>query len=131
MNTPFLLLSLLLVAVSGAQAQSLPADVGSLPVRPQNLSQRPARAPLAPALIAPEQAAQAVGQTSEQAAQAPGQAPEQAVTPLRYGAGFEARQLGGTPGSNAAGAGRSGSGSGGSGGSGNGGGGRGGSGRGR
>lgn len=120
MNTPSFLFTLLLVAVSGAQAQSLPADVGSLPARPLNLSLRPAKVPTDTVLIMPEQAAQAVGQ-----------APEQAATPLPYGAGFEIRQLGSTPGSNAAGAGRSGSGGSGSSGNGGGGGGRGGSGRGR
>lgn len=122
MNTPSFLLSLLLVAVAGAQAQSFPADVGSLPTRPLNLSLRPAKVLTDAALTVPEPVAQATGQ-----------APEQAATQLPYGAGFETRQLGSTSGANAAGAGRSGSsgGSGGSGGSGNGGGGRGGSGRGR
>lgn len=120
MKTPTFLFSLLLFAVSGAQAESLPADVGNLSVRPLNLSQRPARAQADAALIQPKQEAQTTGQATEQA-----------VAPLPYGAGFETRQLGGTPGSNAAGAGRSG-GSGGSGnGGGGGGGGRGGAGRGR
>jgi uncharacterized membrane protein YgcG len=111
MNTRSLLFSLLLVAVSGAQAQSLSADAGSLSARPLNLSLRPAKAPTDAALFVPEQAAQATGQ-----------APEQAVTQLPYGTGFETRQLGSTSGG-------SGGSTGGSGGTG--GGGRGGSGRGR
>jgi hypothetical protein len=122
MNTPSFLLSLLLVAVSGAQAQSLPADVGNVSARPLNLSQRSAKAQTDAVLMEPEKSA--------------GQAPDQAATSLPYGAGFETRQLGSSAGGNAADAGRSGAsgasgGSGGSGGSGNGGGGRGGSGRGR
>ncbi|MDD2880047.1 MAG: hypothetical protein PHQ58_06395 [Rhodoferax sp.] len=123
MNTRPFLFSLLLVAMSGAQAQSLLADVGNSSTRPLNLSQRPAKALTDEALIVQEQAAQATGQ-----------ALEQMPTQLPYGAGFENRQLGSTSGntagSNAGSSGRSG-GSGGSGGSGNGGGGRGGSGRGR
>jgi uncharacterized membrane protein YgcG len=110
MNTRSLLFSLLLVAVSGAQAQSLTVDAGSLPARPLNLSQRPVKALTDAALIVPEQAAQAADPVLEQAA-----------TQLPYGAGFESRQQGGT----------SGSGAGSSGGTGGGGGGRGGSGRGR
>jgi hypothetical protein len=111
MNTRSLIFSLLLVAASGAQAQSFPADVGNLSARPLNLSLRPAKASTDAALIVPEQAAQATGQ-----------APEQAATQLPYGAGFETRQLGNTSGASAGGAGGSG---------GSGGGGRGGSGRGR
>lgn len=111
MNTRSLLFSLLLVAVSGAQAQSLPADVGSLSARPLNLSVHPASALTDAALIVPEQAAQATRQ-----------APEQAAVLLPYGAGFETRQLGSRTGDSAGSAGRSG---------GSGGGGRGGSGRGR
>ncbi len=110
MNTRSLLFSLLLLAVSGAQAQSLPADVGSLPARPLNLSLRPAKALTDAALIVPEQAAKATDPV-----------PEQAATQLPYGAGFETRHRGGTSGSSA----------GSSGGSGGSGGGRGGSGRGR
>lgn len=114
MNTRTLLFSLLLVAVSGTQAQSLPVDMDSLPARPLNLSLRPAKALTSAALVVPDPAAQATGQASEQAAMT-----------LSYGVGFEARQQGGTAGSSAGSAG----GSGGSGGSG--GGGRGGAGRGR
>jgi uncharacterized membrane protein YgcG len=116
MNTRSFLFPLLLVAMSGTQAQSLPADVGSLSARPLNLSLRPAKALTDPVLIVPDQSAQATGQ-----------APDQAATQLPYGAGFETRQMGGTSGSSAGSAGRSG----GTGGGGNGGGGRGGSGRGR
>ena len=116
MNTRSFLFPLLLVAMAGAQAQSLPADVGSLSARPLNLSLRPAKALTDPALIVPDESAQATGQ-----------APDQAATQLPYGAGFETRQMGGTSGSSAGSAGRSG----GTGGGGNGGGGRGGSGRGR
>lgn len=119
MNTRPFLFSLLLVAMSGAQAQSLPSDVGNSSARPLNLSQRPAKALTDTALIVQEQAAQATGQ-----------ALDQVPTQLPYGTGFETRQLGSTSGNTAGSAGRSG-GSGGSGGSGNGGGGRGGSGRGR
>lgn len=114
MNTRSFLFPLLLVAMSGTQAQSLPADVGSLSARPQNLSQRPAKASAGAVLVVPEQADQATDRL-----------PEQVPTPLPYGAGFETRQLGSASGSSAGSAGRSG-GSGGSGG-----GGRGGSGRGR
>ena len=112
MNTRSLLFSLLLVAVSGAQAQSLTVDAGSLPARPLNLSQRPAKALTDAALIVPEQAAQATEPV-----------PEQASTQLPYGAGLEARQQRGTSGSGAGSSGGSGGGGGG--------GGRGGSGRGR
>lgn len=55
MNTRSFLFSLLLVAVSGAQAQSLSADVGSLPARPLNLSLRPATALTDAAPAVPEQ----------------------------------------------------------------------------
>ena len=99
MNTRSFLFPLLLVAMSGTQAQSLPADVGSLSARPLNLSLRPAKAPTDAAPVVPEQAA----------------------TQLPYGAGFETRQTGRTSGSSGGNTG----GSGGSGGAGRGGSGRG------
>ena len=103
MNTRSFLFPLLLVAMSGTQAQSLPADVGGLSAHPLNLSLRPAKAPTDAAPVVPEQAA----------------------TQLPYGAGFETRQLGSTSGSSGVSTGGTG-GSGGAGGAG-----RGGSGRGR
>jgi hypothetical protein len=72
MNTRSFLFPLLLVAMSGTQAQSLPADVGGLSAHPLTLSQRPAKALMDAALVVPEQAA----------------------AQLPYGAGFETRQTG-------------------------------------
>jgi uncharacterized membrane protein YgcG len=111
MNTRSFLFSLMLVAVSGVQAQSLSADAGSLSARPLNLSQRPAKVLSDAALVLPEQAVQATDP-----------APEQVPMPLPYGTGFETRQQGSTSDSSAGSKGGSG---------GSGGGGRGGSGRGR
>jgi uncharacterized membrane protein YgcG len=99
MNTRSFLFPLLLVAMSGTQAQSLPADVGGLSAHPLTLSQRPAKALMDAALVVPEQAA----------------------TQLPYGAGFETRQTGRTSGSSGVSTG----GTGGSGGAGRGGSGRG------
>ena len=118
---------LLLTAVSGAVAQSLPRDSQALPARPLNLSVRKPAAPITEsALIAAEPAP---GVTSTSQSPVVGVNEDVGVPAnLPYGAGFESRQQGSTTGSgNAGGSGSSGS----AGGSGNGGGGRGGAGRGR
>ncbi len=126
MNTqPFIFSLLLLGTLSGAGAQSLPADGESLPIRPLNLSVRKQTALVVdPALTVPGKDAQDTSKTLGTTAS--GNDDESAVVRLPYGAGYESRQRGNTSGSGGAG----GSGGSGAGGSGSGGG-RGGSGRGR
>ena len=131
MNTqPFTFSLLLLGALSGAGAQSLPVDGDSLSTRPLNLSVRQQTVlGVEPTLTAVGKDAQDTSKTLGTAAS--GNDDERAVVRLPYGAGYESRQRGNTTGSGSAGSsGGSGAGGSGAGGSGSGGG-RGGSGRGR
>ena len=129
MNTraPFFSL-VLLGALSGATAQSLPRDLEALPTRPLNLSVRKQTAPIIdPALLVVGRDGQVDSQTLGTGVS--GNAEAGSAMSLPYGAGFENRQQGSAAGSgNSGGTGTSGNtGSG----AGNGGGGRGGAGRGR
>ena len=132
MKTRSSLFSLLLLgALTGAGAQSVPDEPQALPTRPLNLSVRKQTAPIIdPALLLTGKDRQVTSQA--QNAGAGGNEETGSSVNLPYGAGFESRQQGSTAGSgNTGGAGNSGnSGSSGNG-AGNGGGGRGGSGRGR
>ena len=121
---------LLLTAVSGVAAQSLPRDAVPLTTRPLNLSVRKPNAPLTdPALIVIGQPAQSTSPTQNVTAGSNEETGGAASLP--YGAGFESRQQGSaTGGGSTGGAGNSGN-SGSGNGAGTGGGGRGGAGRGR
>jgi len=111
---------LLLSAVSGVAAQSLPRDAEPQTARPLNLSVRKQTAPIIDP--ATSQTPTATVGSNEETGTAAG---------LPYGVGFESRQQGSTTGSGSTGGAGNSGGSGNGGGAGNGGGGRGGAGRGR